>query len=492
MPNKKKEKLLTITISKAKNLKTDGHSITGQKIEEFPIFREKCLKIFCIWNTLFIVLFRKNFKYVKFLQNLSFSKLLIKEYKKKKSEELYDKDDVCFKSPYLYLFSRLFFLETPAAEKLNDKININKKSDYNHNFVFKKIDKNIIKLNEVRLLGDLDEIEIPTAQSEFYTDINEYLFDIPNENSEKEIEDARFVINNIESPEQEIKDADNLIKKSEKKIKEASQIIQNSYRANNKFNKFYPVIFKKIWSDLNEGTKKCLFFGLNECYYKNFAQNDFLDFSKPENIEILIKNVLENESNFNEKKKEAQEYNNKEVYNEKSVENDIADNAHNHNFSSSHRNDIKFRDLKIIPFFRSEHRSHIFNFLKFPMEKFDECKKAILALKGITSDDLNRYTNFESLFKFINESKFSLMYIYDVYTAIFDKLFKDIHLKLREVINENENIFLLVIEKNKDFFVPQNNRIKFTKFFKYVLTMKKFEVIKSKILISSICFLFAK
>lgn len=432
----------------AANFDSKGKLVTEESIELLPSFKEKCLKVFSIWNTLFIVLFRKNFKYVKFLENLSFSKLLVTEYMHKLMQKDFDINDVCFKSPFLYLFSRLFFLEQPLIKENTNNNNINKNdSKLNNkgvNFVFKKIDKNIKKLNEVRLLGRLDENDIITPIRTFYADINEYLFNIPEEEFDK-------------------------------RIKEGKDKSINSYHAADKFNNFYPGIFTKIWSTLDERTKKVLFFGLNEHNYEAFAHNNLnSNFSQPEFYQGLIKTVLEREEDLKENIEGT-----KSMFSEKAYAND-------NNFENNEKKNNKafiFGEFKIISFFRSEQRSHIFNYLKFPNEKFDECKKAILALpvKGITLDEIDRFKNFESLFKFINESKFSLKYIYDVYSAIFDKMFKEIKIKLKEMVSEYENILSVITKNNLEFFYNPKDRIKFIKFFKYVLSMKKYETIKSKI-----------
>jgi hypothetical protein len=424
-----------------KYLDLNGKLLAEENIEDLLSFKEKCLRIFSVWNTLFIILFRKNFKYVKFLENLSFSNQLINQFYENTSLQNVHTNDICFKSPYLYLFSRLFFLEQPLFkedEKANnnsyddDKISQNLKKN-ELIFVFKKIDKNIKKLNEVRLLGKLEENELITPNGIFYADLNEYLINIPDETFEKN-------------------------------IKELGQKSLNCYRTLNKFNNFYPGIFGKIWSILDESTKKTLFFGLNESNYEALVNNNFINFSKTAFYEEIIKKVFERESILDQENKIVGAFEKDYFYN-----------------NNKNNNVFKYKDLKIVSFFRSEQRSHIFNYLKFPTEKFDECKKAILALpmKGITLDDIERYKNFESLFKFINESKFGLKYIYDFYNFIFDKLFKGIKTKLREVIIENEKLLISVVNNNREFFEVAKNRIKFIKFFKYILTMKKYETIKS-------------
>jgi len=406
---------------------SDKNALFKEKKEELLTLKKKCLKIYLIWNTLFIVLFQKNFKFLKFLENISFCKYLCQEFKEINFFNPLENNDITYRSNYLYLFSRLFFLEKPIIEEefKYNKGNEKKKLENNPIIFYKKIDLNLKKLNEVRLLNKLDENEIVTPITNFYTELNNHLFQ-------------------------------NLEENYENNIKNNNQKSLNNYSIPDRFKEFYPGIFATVWSILKENIKKILFYGLNESYSEIIVSEDLNLFNQIEFYQGLIKKIEQNFEKIKENLLNSKEGENKQI-------------------------NCMYKDIKIIPFFCPEQRSHLFHFLKFPTDFFEECKKSIMALPEKLSFDIDKFKNYESLFKFLNESKskIRIKYINDVYNIIFEKLFKPIKLKLREIINENDALLIKIVKSNKGFFENSKFRVKFVKFFKYILTMKKVKGIKS-------------
>jgi len=405
--------------------KSENGSISNSKIEYLVEFKEKCLSFYLIWNTIFIVFFHKNYKYVNFIEKFSYCKYLTNKYQEIIKANNYDFNDIKYKTSYLYLFIQLFFLDKPLNNAVHYK---NKKfeNDGSDNFICTKIEKNMKKLNEVRLLGKINENEIFNPINFFYWDINKYIF-------------GKFDGNFRQN------------------IKNESLTVLNQYYFHNKFKDFYPKIFQTMWNSVDQNIKKIIFFGLNEhSYHLTYNKSDVMSISQTLFYQDLIFSISEKEL---------------------MTKNDCIINEKN----SKDKNSF-YGEIKIIPFFRTEQRSHIFHFLRFPSKKYEECKRDILTLsnKSITANDLNRYKNFENLFNFLYDSKLGLKYIQDVYLIIFDKLFKDIKNKIHQLINENEKNLNNIVFHNKKFFENPKSRVKFIKFYRYIFSMEKFEAIKGK------------
>ena len=408
--NEEMEDLLCENINNIRNkiykdeniLQNEEKNILKINIEDSSILKEKCLRIFLIWNTLFITLFRKNYKYVRFLEKTSFSFMIVNDFYEIENSK--NKDDLTSTSLFVYLFSRLFFLDKPASDDVDDSSNDAKDPNF---MILKKLDKNIHNLKEIRVSNKLEENEVNTPINRFYNDLNDYLFNTNDEN---------FEIN----------------------LKENQQKSLNYYNIPNRFVAFYPEIFKILWSDLDLTTKKFLFFGYNQKFNSTFK----IKMDKTPN-NVIFRNLI----------------------NDIIIDNSIIDTT----------------KLKIIPFFKSEQRSHIFYFLKFPNDKFEETKKHLSLLKEriISNEDLDKIKSYDALFKFVNEAKFSVKHIYEIYDFIFKLLFTEIKQKILESIKLFDMVFYDVVNDNEDLFNDKDSdfRSKFTKFFKYTLSFRKFEVL---------------
>lgn len=365
-------------------------------IQNIETLKHECLKRFLIWNTIFIIFFRKNFKYIKFIETISQSNKLSIKYKNIKKEE----DNICQNSQFLYLFSSFFFL-SENEENENPQKNFNKK--IGQIYKKKKIDEYINEYKEficVNPLGDAEQDSI-TPKNSFYKDISSYVFNTNDWDYQK-----------------------NLKKNSAENM--------NNYHFPNKFVNFYPGIFAYLWDGFDSFTKKVLFFGMNFTLF-----------------------------NLNLK---SEKVNEKDYYNEL-IEED-----------KSRENDQKSPLFKITRFMKSEHRSHFFYFLNFTDDKFDECKRSIFSLleSKIIFEDFEKLKSYEELFKFINESKLTIGIIYQIYKKIFDSLFADLKIIFIELIYKHNKLFTELLCENVFYFSKQRKKMKFVKFFKYELSLKKF------------------
>jgi hypothetical protein len=363
-------------------------------IYSYMELKEECLKLFLIWNTIFIIFFRKNFKYVRFLESISLSSKLINDYKT--SGKNFYKENICCNSAFIYLFTSFFFLD-----KLANQSNEESTSKIGKIFKSRRIDVYINKLNTFLNLNKIEKLEILSPHNLFFKDISHYIFSGDDLNFEK-----------------------NLFKNNSECL--------NKYHFDNRFESFYPSIFINLWSDFDFHIKKTLFFGLS----KLFQQTGF-------DISICSK---------------------KEYYN--NIINEL---------SSPREDSVCF---KIDRFMTSEHRSHFFYILKFPDEDFIEIKRMIhKKLDDKIPSEFLKKKSFEEIFKFITDTNIKIGTVYEIYNIIFDKLFTNLKKNIIKLIDKHNDLFSELLKDNIKFFECKKARIKFVKFFKYVLTMKKFNLI---------------
>ena len=104
---------------------------------------------------------------------------------------------------------------------------------------------------------------------------------------------------------------------------------------------------------------------------------------------------------------------------------------------------------------------------------------SLLKERIISNEDLDKIKSYDALFKFVNEAKFSVKHIYEIYDFIFKLLFTEIKQKILESIKLFDMVFYDVVNDNEDLFNDKDSdfRSKFTKFFKYTLSFRKFEVL---------------
>jgi hypothetical protein len=389
------------------NYLDDGFLKRGSSIRERKNYntiddlKEKCLKLYLIWNTIFIIFFRKNFIFVRFLENISFSRNLLNDYKNK-GKDLY-KNNICYKSPYIYLFSNLFFLDKKYNETRNLEENLEE------GFIVKKrIDEYLHQFNQFINFNSLDNNEIPSAHSLFFKDISKYILNSNDLDFEK-----------------------NLFKNNSEYL--------NKYHISNRFENFYPNIFINLWSDFDIQIKKTLYFGFNILFQESVS--DIEIFSKKEYYSKIINDLPS-------------------LYND-------------------------YKCFKIDRFMTAEHRSHFFYFLNFPDDDFIEIKRLVILKleKQVSNDELIKKRNFEEILKFIQESQLRIITVYEIYNIIFDKLFSNLKEIMTKLIDKHNDLFDELVMDNVKFFDSQKARLKFVKFFKYILNQKKFNLITGMIIL---------